>query len=155
MAWTENGPVSLPPRPVAYFAATLVFALAIVGVGLGFRASWRNGDRPSVGGDQALGVDAATPAQPIVEIPALQQQAAAANAVASNSAGDKDEADDSNDIAAKTAAAQDVQSNPTKADQSIDDVLTSGSEKPQAPAKPSTDEDAPGTPKGKASDVPF
>src|SRR5580704_3530338 len=98
MAWTENGPISLPPRPVAYFAATIVFALAIVGLGLGFRASWRKGDLPSFGGDLALGVDAATRSQPIVEIPALQQQAAAANAAASNSADDKDEADDSNDI---------------------------------------------------------
>jgi hypothetical protein len=150
MSWTDTGPVSVPPRPVAYFAGALLVAAAIVGVGLGFRASWRNGDRASSSLDQTAGVDAAIPARPLVELPAPPQQVAAANTVAANSTDDQDEADD-NSIAAKTAAAQEVQSNPSKSNADIDDVLTSSSEKPQAPAKPSTDESAP---PGK-SDVPF
>ena len=154
MSWTEGGPVTLPPRPVAYFAAVLLVAAAIVGVGLGFRASWRNGDRLSDTSDQSLGVDAATPAKPLIDIPILPPQVAAA-ASATNAAVSKDEAVDSNEIDAQTAAAQAVQSNPSKSGQSIDDALTSASEKPQAPAKPSTDESAPGTPDKGKSDVPF
>jgi hypothetical protein len=151
MSWTDSGPVSLPPRPVAYFAGLLLVAAAIVGVGLGFKASWRNGERGGAGlSDQAAGVDAAIPARPLVELPPPPQQEAAANTAAANSADDKDEADDTS-IDAQTAAAQEVQSKPSKSSDNIDDILTSSSEKPQAPAKPSTDESAP---PGK-SDVPF
>jgi len=105
MSWTDSGPVSLPPRPVAYFAGLLLVAAAIVGVGLGFKASWRNGERGGAGlSDQAAGVDAAIPARPLVELPPPPQQEAAANTAAANSADDKDEADD-NSIDAQTAAA--------------------------------------------------
>jgi hypothetical protein len=156
MAWTDNGPVSLPPRGVAYFTAGLMVVLALAGAGLGFRASWRNGDRPALGdAGSTLADDQATPAKPIVDITAVEQQAVAAPAAAAaNSAHDQDDQadDDSNDIAAQTAAAQAVQSRATKsATSNIDDILTSRSERPQAPAKPSNDESAPG---GK-NDVPF
>ena len=57
------------------------------------------------------------------------------------------------DIAAKTAAAQAVQSKPAQTQSDIDDILTSASERPQAPAKPSTDETPPSGPT--KSDVPF
>ncbi len=154
MAWTESdGPVSTPPRPVAYFAGALIVAAAFLGLGLGFRASERT-EHPGVGSaDQSLGVDAATPARPLVEIPALPTQTAAAN-TATNAADDQDEADD-NSIDAQTAEAQQIQSKPSKGDSSIDDVLTSPSEKPQAPAKPSSDEAPPGEPTKGKSDVPF
>jgi hypothetical protein len=156
MSWTENGPISLPPQPVAYFAGAMVVAAAIVGIGLGFRASWRNGDRPSLeSADASQGVDAAIPAQPIVEIPALQQQAAASNAAAANSADDQSEVADSNAIAAQTAAAQADQSKSSRSSDDNDDALASSTEKPQAAVKPSIDEDAPGAPTKGKTDVPF
>ena len=150
MSWTEHGPVSLPPRPVAYFAGAILIAAAIVGVGLGVHAGWRN-DRPALGSsDQSSGVDGAIPARPLVELPPPPQQEAAAN-TASNATDSQDQAEDSNTIDVQTAAAQEVQSKPSKSNANIDDILTSSTEKPQAPAKPSTDESAP---PGK-SDVPF
>jgi hypothetical protein len=150
MAWIENGPISLPPPTVAAMAGLAIFACALGGIGLGFVGSWRNAQRPS--GDiidQSQGLDQAPIAKPIVDITAAQQQAPAANtAAADNSVSADDNGDNSNSIAAQTAAAQAVQSRPSKS-ADIDDILTSRSEKPQAPAKPSTDENAP------PSDVPF
>ena len=40
-SWIDNGPVSLPPRALAYGAGALVLAMAVVGGGLGFDAAWR------------------------------------------------------------------------------------------------------------------
>jgi len=151
LAWIENGPVSLPPSQIARLAAAAMFALALAGAALGFRAAQRE-ERPSL--DEADTVaDQATPARPIVEIPSVQEQTAAANATASNATADSaGEAAESNAIAAKTAAAEEVQS---KQPADIDDILTSQSEKPQAPAKPTGDESAPGAPDKGANDVPF
>ncbi|MFI4933465.1 MAG: hypothetical protein ACHP7N_02500 [Caulobacterales bacterium] len=151
MSWTDTGPITLPPKPVAYTAAGILAVVAILGVGLGVRASWRDA-RPSVdSGDQVLGGDQAILAKPIVEIPAAQQQAAAANTVAANSAADQpDETADSNAIAAQTAAAS-AKSAKVAIDQSGD----SGAEKPQAAARPSVDEGEPGSPQGAKTDVPF
>ena len=152
MAWIDNGPVSVPPTPVVVFVGVVICAAAIGGVGLGFKASWRDATRPTQGAladTQAAGQ--AVLAQPIVELPQPQAAPVAANtlAAATNAARD---ADDSSDIAEKTAAAQAVQSKPAQTPSNIDDILTSPSEKPQAPAKPSTDEAPPTAPK---SDVPF
>ena len=36
--WTNNGPVSLPPRPMAYGAGVILLVLALAGLGLGLRA---------------------------------------------------------------------------------------------------------------------
>ncbi|MBV9996007.1 MAG: hypothetical protein JO127_12430 [Caulobacteraceae bacterium] len=147
MAWIENGPVSLPPPRLAYLAGGLIFLCALAGAGLGFNGSWRN-SRPVLGGAQAPAEDQATTARPIVEIPTAPPPAEAANTAADNSAKNADDdTDDSNDIASQTAAAQAVQSRPSRP-ANIDDILTSRSEKPQAPAKPSSDESPP-------SDVPF
>jgi len=151
MAWTDQpDPVSVPPRGVVYGAAALVFIIALAGLGLGFKAGYRDGGRTPLGGvDQAQGVDTASIAKPIVDIPSVEQQApvAAANAVTAD-------ADDStNTVEAKTAAAQAIQSKQVATTPTIDDVETSSSEKPEAPAKPSTDEQAPGTPS--KTDVPF
>ena len=34
--WRDNGPISLPSRPLAYGAGLLVVVLAVLGVGIGF-----------------------------------------------------------------------------------------------------------------------
>jgi hypothetical protein len=151
MAWIENGPISLPPPTVAAMAGLAIFACALGGIGLGFSGSWRNSQAPSADTiDQAQGLDQAPIAKPIVDVTAAEQQAPAANTATAddNSASADDNEDNSASIAAQTAEAQAAQSRSSKpAD--IDDILTSRSEKPQAPAKPSTDENAP------PSDVPF
>jgi hypothetical protein len=146
MAWTENGPVSIPSTPVVGVVALLIGIAAIGGVGLGLKASWRDANRPAQGSVDTQASGQAILAQPIVELP--QPQAAPVEAAAANAT----KADDSAEIAAKTAAAQAVQSKPAQSNGDIDDILTSSSEKPQAPAKPSTDEAPPTAPK---SDVPF
>jgi hypothetical protein len=152
MAWIENGPVALPSRGLVVWAGLTVLAAAVAGVGLGVRASWRDTSHSISGGiDQAQDSQAVI-AKPIVELPSPPPPPPAANAAAANTAVAKEE-EDTSDIAAKTAAAQAVQSKPSQGNANIDDILTSSSEKPQAPAKPTTDEDAPGGPaKG---DVPF
>lgn len=154
MAWIENGPVSLPTRPVITAVALAVGLAAVVGVGIGFRAGWRDGGHSSIGGiDSADDTAQAIPAKPLVDLPTVTPQQTTTAAPAANATADNDDDEDTNDIAEKTAAAQAVQSKPAQAGADIDDILTSSSEKPQAPAKPATDEDAPGSPvKG---DVPF
>ncbi|HEY1750418.1 MAG TPA: hypothetical protein VGG29_04105 [Caulobacteraceae bacterium] len=154
MAWTDSGPVSVPSRGVVAVVAALIFIAGAAGVGFGLHATMRTGPVIAGSGDQALDSQAVA-AQPIVELPpppAPAPVAAAPSNAAVAKAADKDQADD-NDVSAKTAAAQQAQSNPAQQHADVDDILTSQSEKPQAPAKPSTDESAPGTP-GK-SDVPF
>jgi len=132
-------------------------ALAVGGMGVGFHAAWRNGDRPSMGGTGASQAnDSAVAAKPIVVLPEMEQQAVAANTAAASNSAAADDADDSNDetnsLASRTAAAQAVQSHVTMAGANIDDLNTSHTERPQAPAKPSADETAPSDGK---SDVPF
>src|SRR5579863_5506092 len=148
MAWTDNGPVSVPPRPVVYGAALVVALAALSGVGIGIRAAWRD-NRPELSGGQAGPDDQAVIARPIVDIPAVEQQAAAANVATTGSAAAADETAASNELAAKTAAAQAIQSKPSQSSGDIDAVMASSSEKPQAPAKPAQDETPP------KSDVPF
>jgi hypothetical protein len=166
MAWTANDPVSTPGKGTVYVAAFFLAVTAIVGVGLGFRASMRDASRSGAQGsvDDNLGVDQAQPARPIVEIPNQvapppETNAAATNglAAATNTVVKKpDEADATNDIAVRTAAVQAAQNNPAKPPADIDSLLTSQSERPQAPAKPSTDDQPPAasTPPAK-TDVPF
>ena len=151
MAWIENGPVSVPTTPVVVTVGVVLAFAAALSVGFGVKASWREANRPARGDLDSQAAGQAIIAQPIVELP-QPQAAPAANtlAAATNSA---KEADDSDDIAAKTAAAQAVQSKPAQNQADIDDILTSASERPQAPAKPSTDEAPPSGPV--KSDVPF
>jgi hypothetical protein len=154
MAWTDRGPVSVPPNSVVVFIGLVMCAAAIGGVAFGFKASWRDAKAPEQGLVDTQSSGQATLAQPIVELPQPQAAPAPANvAVAASTNSAKDDVDDSSDIAEKTAAAQAVQSKPAQASSNIDDILTSPSEKPQAPAKPSTDEAPPTTPP--KSDVPF
>ncbi len=152
--WTDNGPVSLPPRSLAYGAGALLFVLAIGGVALGLRAAWREAGAPNAGGGtaQVSAGDDTLVAKPIVDLPApvAAPEPAQEEAKADTAAANQDKADV---IAAKTAAAQEIQSQPSKPAGDIDDILTSSSEKPAAPAKPVADEAAPGAPV--KSDVPF
>jgi hypothetical protein len=152
--WYENGPVSLPPRSLAYGAGVLLVALAVAGVAIGLRASWREAGAPDLGGavsETAAGDDTLT-AKPIVDLPApVAAPAAATNdAKADTSADDQDKADA---IAAKTAAAQAIQAKPSKPAGDIDDILTSASERPPPAAKAAPAEAPPGAPV--KSDVPF
>ncbi len=154
-AWIENGPVSLPPRPLAYGAGALVFILALAGIALGMRAAWREAGAPDLGGDRAqraAGDDTLT-AKPIVEPPPP--------VAAAEPAKDEDKADaaaadktKSETLAAQTAAAQAIQAKPSQPAGDIDQILTSANEKPPAPVKPAADETPPPGPPVK-SDVPF
>jgi hypothetical protein len=149
-AWTENGPVSVPPRPLAFGVGGALVLLAFVGVGLGLKAAWRESGAPDLGATSASVGDADTlVAKPIVQLPtplaASNADNAAADAAADNSA-------DAIDV--KTAEAQRVQSATAKAAPDIDQILASPSEKPTAPIKQGGDEAAPPGPPVK-SDVPF
>jgi hypothetical protein len=151
MAWTEHGPVSVPSAPVVGVVAFLIGLAALGGVGLGVKASWRDANRPARGLVDTQASGQAILAQPIVELPQPQAAPKATNTIVADSNSAKN-ADDSVDIAAKTAAVQAAQSKPAQSAGNPDDILASPSEKPQAPAKPSTDEAPPSGPK---SDVPF
>jgi hypothetical protein len=151
--WTQNGPISLPPRPLAYGVGALIALLALTGVALGLRAAWREPAAPGLGADasQNAAGDDAIAAQPIVELPP-PVTAPAPTPDETKPAAPTDE-EKARELAAQTAAAQAVQAKPSKPPADIDDILTSASEKPPAPIKPSTDEAPPSTqPK---TDVPF
>lgn len=150
-AWTQDGPIALPSRSLAYGAGVAVLVFALVGLGMGFQTAFRRSGAPELGAEAgaAGGKDDALIARPIVD---LAPPAAAP-------AADKDDADDADDadakadaLAAQTAAAQADQANPAKAGD-VDKVMASPSEKPPSLAKGPADESPPGTPA--KSDVPF
>ena len=149
--WTGDGPVSIPPPRLAYTAGALVVVLALVGVGLGFRAAWRQPAEPGLGdsASASAGDDALT-ARPIVELPppVTAPEPAKEEAKADTNTVQEDKA---KQLAAQTAAAQAIQAKPSKPSQDIDDILTSASEKPPALVKPPADE----APPPEKSDVPF
>jgi hypothetical protein len=153
--WSGAGPVSLPPRWLAYLAGLFIFIMAIVGVGMGFRAAWRAPNEPgsNSGNSRSVAADGEIVAHPIVEMPppvaapSVDKSDDAAADVAKDSAA----ADES--IASKTAAAQDLQSKSSKSSGNIDDILASPQEKPPAPVKAQADEAPPTAPV--KSDVPF
>ncbi len=153
-AWTRNGPISLPPRSLAYGAGVLLFGLAVLGITLGWRAAWREDGGPEVAGSKGQSADGA---QTIVAGPIVDLPTPPANADAAVDEGKPDAAaaqeSRSQQLAAQTAAAQAVQAKAAKPAGDIDQILTSASEKPAAPVKPATDETAPGAPV--KSDVPF
>jgi len=157
MAWIENGPVSLPRGGVLTLAVLLIGGAAVAGAGLGFNAGWHGGEQRVAGAiDPNQDIDQAVDAKPLITIgapptapPPVATNAAPANTAVAKKEDDSD--DDSNDIAAKTAAVQAVQSKPAQKPADIDELLASPSEKPQAPAKPTTDEQAPPA----KTDVPF
>lgn len=152
-AWTHNGPVSLPPRWLAYTAGALVAALAIVGVGMGMRAAFRDGGASDLSGSSDAIADQGTlVAAPIVQAPApvvLPDAANDAKQDAEDAAQAKADA-----LAAKAAMAQEIQGKPAKSPGDIDDILASPTEKPPAPVKSGADEaPPPGAPV--KTDVPF
>ncbi len=150
--WIVNGPVALPPRGLAYFAAGLIATAAVAGVGMGFSAAWRAPVEP--GSADAAAANADTDGQltahPIVELPPpVQPVADAASDAAADAATDAEVANDS--IASKAAAAQALQSKPANPSGNIDEILASPQEKPPAPVKAPADEAPPPV----KSDVPF
>jgi hypothetical protein len=149
--WTDNGPVSLPPRWLAYSAGAVVLALAIVGVGLGLRAAWRDAGAPDIGGPADNGAGSATlVARPIVQAPPPVVAPDADADQAKQDAADAEQAK-ADALAAKAAAAQAIQAKPAAPTGDIDDILASPSEKPPPPAKPAADEAPPPV----KTDVPF
>jgi hypothetical protein len=149
-AWTENGPISLPPKSLALSVGAALCLLACVGVGMGIRASWKENGGPDLAGaasESADSADALT-AKPIVDLPPPPVADAANEVTADTKDDSKDDA-----IQERTAEAQQVQATTSKSGADIDQILTSPTEKPPAPAKPATDETPPGPPV--KSDVPF
>lgn len=148
--WIDNGPVSLPPRALAYGAGVLVLAMAVVGGGLGFDAAWRKQAGPELSASGPANQPGDLIAKPIVEIaPPAPAPEESKDTSADDQANDEAKADA---LAAQTAAAQAIQSKPdAKGD--IDQIMTSPSEKPPAPVK-APPEAPPGTAPVK-SDVPF
>jgi hypothetical protein len=148
-AWIRNGPVSLPPRWLAYSAGAVVVAFAILGVALGMRAAWHDSGAPDLGSaaDGAADQGVLT-AKPIVETPPPVMPSE--NTVAKGDAADADQAK-ADALAAKEAAAQEIQAKPSKPAGDIDDILASPTEKPPAAVKPATDEAPPPV----KTDVPF
>jgi hypothetical protein len=150
MSWTAHeDPVSIPGRGVVYVAAALIALAAAGGAYLGFKASLRDTSHAaaSAGVDDTEGLDDAAPARPIVDVTPMQAApppAAATNALAAATnatAKHDDDEDSTNDVALRTAAVQAAQNNPAKPAPDIDTLLTSQSERPQAPAKPSADDE--------------
>jgi len=144
-AWIENGPVSVPSKPVTYTAGVVLAVIAVAGLGLGFKAAMRQPSE-TVGPGQKVAADGSIQAQPIVVLP---PPVAAPQTQQAKTPTPTDQA--KADAAARAAAAQQVQAKPANPNGDIDDILTSASEKPPAPVKPAADE-APPPPK---SDVPF
>jgi len=153
MAWIDNGPVALPTGRTLTLAAALIGAAALVGAGYGFSSGWRGGAQRVAGAvDPNQDIDQAVDAKPLVTL-TPPTAPAATNLAASNAieAKKSDDEDASNEIAAKTAAVEAVQSKPAQQAPDIDDLLTSPTEKPQAPAKPNPADEAPPL----KTDVPF
>ncbi len=153
--WSGAGPVTLPPRWLAYVAGGLIVVMAIAGVGLGFRAAWRAPSEPgsvSENGRNAT-ADGELVAHPIVVMPppVAAPTDDKSDDAAADAATDAEVANES--IASKTAAAQALQSKASNASGNIDDILTSPQEKPPAPVKSAADETPPTAPV--KSDVPF
>ncbi|MGH7025015.1 MAG: hypothetical protein ACREEB_15695 [Caulobacteraceae bacterium] len=152
-AWTENGPISLPPRSVAFGVGGALVLLAFVGIGLGLKAAWKDTGAPDLNGATTAGADSADTltAKPIVELPAPP----AASNTAENTADEASARNGTDDIEQKAAEAQQVQSTASKSGADIDQILASPTEKPTAPAKPTTIEAPPPPGPPVKSDVPF
>jgi hypothetical protein len=150
-AWIENGPISLPPRSLAYGAGLAVLLFAAAGMGLGLEASVRRAAGPDAGsGGNPQANDDALIAKPIVE---LAPRTAAPEAAKNDTADADDEDAKSEALAEKTAAAQAIQARAANGGANIDDVLTSPTERPPPPTRAPADESAPGAPV--KTDVPF
>jgi hypothetical protein len=138
--WTENGPISLPTRPLAYGAGLVVIGFAVLGGSLGFQASSRRVAGPEAGAERGTGADDAIAARPIVDLsPTTAAPVADKRSVDEPDSGDADE---------------DAQPAPNAPDQTGPAAAApeAPAEKPAPPVKPA-DEAAPAPPV--KSDVPF
>jgi hypothetical protein len=66
--WTENGPISLPSRPLAYAAGLAVIAFAVMSGSLGFQASFRKAPGVDAAVNKGAHADNAVAARPIVDL---------------------------------------------------------------------------------------
>ncbi len=148
--WIENGPVSLPPRTIAYGAGAALVILALVGLGVGWQAASRPASGPTDAGVTTANDANTLNATPLVDLTPTQT---AKPAEASSSESDDAASAKADDLAAQTAKAQALQAKPTGAPGDIDQIMTSASEKPPTPTKPSAVEAPPNAPV--KSDVPF
>jgi hypothetical protein len=149
-AWTENGPISLPSRPLAYGAGLAVVLFAVLGVGAGFEAAFHRSAGPEVDAAAEAGAkDDALIAKPIVDLAPPTPPPEAAK----DTSADDAEAAKADALAAQEAAAQAIQAKPANAGGNIDEVLASPTEKPVATPSKGADEAPPGAPV--KSDVPF
>jgi len=150
-AWTENGPISLPSRTLAYGAGFAVVVFAVLGVGAGFEGAARRSVGPELDAASGTGAkDDAMAAKPIVDLAPPAPAPEAAKDDSKDADAEKAKADD---LAAQTAAAQAIQAKPASAGGDIDQVLTSPTEKPPTTSAKGADEAPPGAPV--KSDVPF
>src|SRR5947209_1718014 len=115
-AWIENGPVSVPSKPVAYTAGAVLAVIAVAGLGLGFKAAMR---QPSevAGPGQRVAADGSIQAQPIVVLPPPVAAPQTQQAKTAPTQTDQEKAD----AAARAAAAQQVQAKPANPNADIDD----------------------------------
>lgn len=147
-SWTGRGPISLPPRPLAYGAGGLVVVAAVAALALGFRASIRQPGAPGAINQTAVDDADTLTARPIVELPPPVPEAETAAKDA-----DSSDAADAKALASQTAEAQAIQAKSSKPGGDIDAIMTSPTEKPPSPVKAPADETPPGAPV--KSDVPF
>lgn len=149
-SWIENGAISLPPRTIAYGVGVALAVMALVGLGVG----WQAASRPASGLETA-GVTTASDANTMTATPLVDltpTQTAKPAETSSSDSGDAAAAK-ADDLAAQTAKAQALQAKPNGTPGDIDAIMTSASEKPPSPTKPSAVEAPPNGPV--KSDVPF
>ncbi|MGH6992071.1 MAG: hypothetical protein ACRED8_02015 [Caulobacteraceae bacterium] len=149
-AWTDKDPVSSPSRAIAFWAGAVILLLALVGLGLGLRASWRSQAPPEINPGEAPAANVAV-AKPIVELPppVAAPIPTKADAKADQQAQAEDKA-----LTAQTQAVQAIQAKPSRAMGNIDDILASPTEKPPPPIAEAPGEAPPAAPPPK-TDVPF
>lgn len=150
-AWTENGPISLPSRPLAYAAGLAVLLFAVLGATAGYEAAFRRSPGPEADAAAGAGAkDDALVAKPIVDLAPPTPPPEAAKDTSADADAEAAKADA---LAAQEAAAQAIQAKPANAGGNIDEVLASPTEKPVATPAKGADEAPPGAPV--KSDVPF
>jgi hypothetical protein len=138
--WTENGPISLPTRPLAYGAGLVVIGFAVLGVSLGFQASFRRVAGPEAGAERGTGPDDAIAARPIVDLSPTTTAP-----VADRRSADEPDSGDADEETQPSANPADQAGPPSAAPEASAD-------KPSPPVKPA-DEATPAPPV--KSDVPF
>ncbi|MGH6986535.1 MAG: hypothetical protein ACRED9_06840 [Caulobacteraceae bacterium] len=148
-AWTDKDPVSSPSRAIAFLAGAVILLLALVGLGLGLRASWRSQAPPEINPGEVPAANVAV-AKPIVELP---PPVAAPTPTKADVKADQQAQAEDKALTAQTQAVQAIQAKPSRVMGNIDDILASPTEKPPKVA-PAPGEAPPASPPPK-TDVPF